>query len=92
MPTATAPGPVASGAAPDGGPQTGQFSPTWSPVGANVGDFVGADVGFVGASVGFVGAGVGGRVVDLIHIVTLWRTGQLTVSPSAKHRWVSDTP
>ena len=28
MPTATAPGPVASGATPDGGPQTGQFSPT----------------------------------------------------------------
>ena len=28
MPTATAPGPVASGAAPEGGPQTGQFSPT----------------------------------------------------------------
>ena len=28
MPTATAPRPVASGATPDGGPQTGQFSPT----------------------------------------------------------------
>ena len=45
MPTATAPAPVASGAAPDGGPQTGQFSPTWSVVGAGDGGGVGSDVG-----------------------------------------------